>query len=117
MSIEVNGKTIQTDEEGFLVNLTDWNENIAAAIAKADGIVMTDSHWGLVEAARIHFDDKQRHPSGNELVHWLGKHIKENSQETRHNVNEYLYQLFPKGPDKQLAKIAGLPKPLPADTE
>ncbi len=117
MSIEVNGKTIQTDEEGFLVNLADWSENVASAIANADSIDMTESHWGLVEAVRTIHAENQRHLSGNELVHLLGKHIKEKSHDVRHDVNKYLYTLFPRGPDKQLAKIAGLPKPLPADTE
>jgi sulfur relay (sulfurtransferase) DsrC/TusE family protein len=50
MSIEVNGKTIQTDEEGFLVNLADWSENVASA--NADGIDMTESatsRYGITE--------------------------------------------------------------------
>ena len=117
MGIEVNGKTIETDEEGYLVNRADWNFDVAAAIAKAENIEMTDSHWGLVEAVRVHYKKHQQHMSGNELVHMLGQHLKETPHETRHDVNKYLYQLFPHSPEKQLAKIAGLQKPLPADTE
>ena len=110
MGIEVNGKTIETDEEGYLVNRADWNFDVAAAIAKAENIEMT-------EAVRVHYKKHQQHMSGNELVHMLGQHLKETPHETRHDVNKYLYQLFPHSPEKQLAKIAGLQKPLPADTE
>ena len=117
MSIEVNGKIIETDEEGYLVNLADWNQDVAAALAKAANIDMTESHWGLVEAVREYYKEKQKHPWGTDLVHMLGKYLKETAHEMRHDVNKFLYQLFPSGPDKQLAKIAGLPKPLPSDTE
>lgn len=118
MAIEVDGKTIETDEDGFLVNRADWTINVAEALAKADNIEMTDSHRGLVDAAREHYRKHQLHLSGNELIHMLGKHLKEKTpHETRHDVNEFLYKLFPHSPEKQLAKIAGLPKPLPADTE
>jgi len=117
MAIEINGNTIETDEEGFLVNRADWNQDVAAAIAKAENIEMTDSHWGLIDAARQNFRQHQRHLTGNDLVHILGKSLKETPHEVRHDVNNYLYQLFPHGPEKQIAKIAGLPKPLPADTE
>jgi tRNA 2-thiouridine synthesizing protein E len=117
MGIEINGKTIETDEEGYLVNLADWNENVAVAIAKAENIDMTETHWGLVETVREYYEEKQKHPWGTDLVHLLGKHVKETAHEVRHDVNDFLYKMFPHSPEKQLAKIAGLPKPLPADTE
>lgn len=117
MSIVVNDKTIATDEEGYLINRFDWNQEIAGIIAKAENIDMTESHWGLVETVRAYYQEHQQHPSGNELVHLLGKFLKEKPHNIRHDVNKYLYKLFPQSPEKQLAKIAGLPKPLPADTE
>ena len=39
-TIEVNGKTYETDEEGYLVNLADWNEDVANYIAKAENVDM-----------------------------------------------------------------------------
>ena len=45
MGIEVNGTEFETDEEGYLVNLADWNEDIANAIAKAENVDMTPNHW------------------------------------------------------------------------
>ncbi|RKZ53367.1 MAG: sulfurtransferase TusE [Candidatus Parabeggiatoa sp. nov. 3] len=87
------------------------------AIAQAEKIEMTETHWGLVEAVRNDYEKHQRHLSGNELVHMLGEHLKESAHDTRKDVNAFLYQLFSHSPEKQLAKIAGLQKPLPADTE
>ena len=117
MAIEVNGKIIETDEEGYLTNRADWNMDVAAAIAKAEKVEMTESHWGLVEAVRIFYEEQQRRPSSSELVQILGQHVKESAHEVRHDVNAFLYKLFPYSPEKQLAKIAGLPKPLPADVD
>jgi len=117
MSIEVNGKTIETDEEGYLVNRADWTQDVAAAIAKADNLEMTDSHWGLIDAVREHYRKHQQRLKCNDLVHLLGTHLKKTPHEVRHDVNKHLYQLFPHSPEKQIAKIGGLPKLLPADTE
>lgn len=117
MSIEVGGKTIATDEEGFLVNLSDWSEDVAARLAAKDKLEMTETHWGLVDATRDFFEENQKHPSTLDLIHMLGKHLKKAPGVERHELDNFLYKLFPHGPDKQLAKIAGLPKPLPSSTE
>jgi tRNA 2-thiouridine synthesizing protein E len=34
MAIEVNGKSYEVDEEGYLVNLGDWNEEVGAFLAQ-----------------------------------------------------------------------------------
>lgn len=117
MSIEIKGKTIETDEEGYLLNLADWSQDVAIAIAKTENIDLTETHWSLLEAAQAYYKENLRHPSGHDLVNMLGQYVKETGHEVRKDVNNFLYQLFPHGPEKQLAKIAGLPKPLPADTE
>ena len=51
-TIDVNGKTFETDEEGYLVNLADWDENVAGEIAKAESIDMSQSHWEVVNFLR-----------------------------------------------------------------
>ncbi len=117
MAIEVGGRTVETDEEGYLKDIGDWSEAVATSIAQAEKLDMTETHWGLVEAAREFYHDRGRHPSTHDLVAVLSHHLIKKHGEARHEVDRYLYKLFPYGPDKQLAKIAGLPKPLPADTE
>ncbi|HXK55898.1 MAG TPA: TusE/DsrC/DsvC family sulfur relay protein, partial [Gammaproteobacteria bacterium] len=41
MAIEIDGKTFETDEEGYLVNLKDWVPAVADAMAKEDDLELT----------------------------------------------------------------------------
>jgi dissimilatory sulfite reductase related protein len=105
-AIEVSGKSYETDEEGYLVNLGDWNEEVADFIAKAENVDMTENHWEVVNFLREYYDEFQIAPAVRVLTKAIGKKFgaeKGNSQ--------YLYDLFPYGPAKQACKIAGLPKP------
>ncbi|TNJ36545.1 sulfurtransferase TusE, partial [Chlorobaculum thiosulfatiphilum] len=49
MSIEVNGMSVETDENGYLVNLDDWTEDVAVKIAEGEDIAMEEGHWDLVK--------------------------------------------------------------------
>ena len=106
MGIEVNGTTYETDEEGYLVNLADWNKDIAEAIAKAENVEMTDNHWEVVNFLRQYYDEYQIAPAVRVLTKAIGKQLGEEKGNSK-----YLYELFPYGPAKQACKIAGLPKP------
>ncbi|MCW5635437.1 MAG: TusE/DsrC/DsvC family sulfur relay protein [Rubrivivax sp.] len=106
MGIEVNGTTYETDEEGYLVNLSDWNKDIAEAIAKAESVEMTDNHWEVVNFLREYYDEYQIAPAVRVLTKAIGKQLGEEKGNSK-----YLYELFPYGPAKQACKIAGLPKP------
>ena len=105
-TIEVNGKPYETDEEGYLVNLSDWTEEVAEHIAKTENVEMSQNHWEVVNFLRKYYDEYQIAPAVRVLTKAIGKQLgpeKGNSQ--------YLYELFPYGPAKQACKIAGLPKP------
>ncbi|MEW8026251.1 MAG: TusE/DsrC/DsvC family sulfur relay protein [Candidatus Thiodiazotropha sp.] len=117
MSILVNGKTINLDEEGFLVNLDDWNEDVAAHLAKNEGLEISTEHSLLIHKARDFYLEKQNTPSTREVIHMVAEDLGQDPITDRRSIDKHLYQLFPHGPDKQLAKLAGLPKPLPSDTE
>jgi tRNA 2-thiouridine synthesizing protein E len=106
MAIDVNGKSYETDEEGYLVNLADWNEDVGAVLAQSEGVAMTEQHWEVVNFLRDYYNEFQIAPAVRVLTKAIGKKLgpeKGNSQ--------YLYELFPYGPAKQACKIAGLPKP------
>jgi TusE/DsrC/DsvC family sulfur relay protein len=105
-NIEVAGKSYETDEEGYLVNLADWNKDVAEYIAKTENVNMSEQHWEVVNFLREYYDEYQIAPAVRVLTKAIGKKLgpeKGNSQ--------YLYDLFPYGPAKQACKIAGLPKP------
>jgi len=106
MALEVGGKTIETDEEGYLVNRDAWNDDIAKAIAVAEGLEMTDSHWEVVKFLREYYEEYQIAPAVRVLTKAIGKKLGPDKGNSK-----YLYELFPYGPAKQACKIAGLPKP------
>lgn len=106
MSIEVGGKQIETDEEGYLVNLSDWTEEVANVIAKAENVEMSENHWEVVNFLRDYYNEFQIAPAVRVLTKAIGKKLGPDKGNSK-----YLYELFPYGPAKQACKIAGLPKP------
>ena len=99
-TIEIAGKTLELDADGNLSNLADWDEEIAREIAKLEGIEeLTDRHWLVINFMRKVYEEKGDAPSIRKLTKESGVDTKE------------LYSLFPKGPAKKSARIAGLPKP------
>lgn len=101
MSTKVlEGKTLEIDADGHLVKPADWDEQIARALAKEEGIeTLTEDHWKVIRFMRQTFQEKGDAPSIRRLT-------KESGVDTKQ-----LYALFPQGPAKKAAKIAGLPKP------
>jgi len=63
MAIEAGGKTLETDEEGYLTNLADWSEDVANAIAKAENVEMTPNHWEVVNFLREYYTEYQIAPA------------------------------------------------------
>lgn len=106
MGYEYEGQAIEADEEGYLVNLSDWNRDLAVLIAADEDIEMSDDHWEVVDFLRQYYEDFQIAPA----VRVLTKAIKKSMGPEKGN-SAYLYELFPYGPGKQACKIAGLPKP------
>ena len=106
MAMDVNGVSIETDEEGFLVNLTDWNPDVALELAKGESIDLTDQHWEVINFLREYYDEYQIAPAVRVLTKAIGKKLGPDKGNSK-----YLYDLFPYGPGKQACKIAGLPKP------
>lgn len=105
MALEVNGKTMETTENGYLVDLNDWNEEVAKALAAGEGIEMTDKHWDVVNYLRSeHIDNAGNEPNERTILKALSKMwgAKVSSKDT--------YDLFPQMPSKQGRKIAGLPQ-------
>jgi len=94
------GTTVEVDAEGFLTDASQWNEDVAAAIAEEAGIAeLTPRHWQVVTTMRDTYLETGEAPSIRTLGKASGVPIKE------------LYTLFPKGPAKLAARIGGIPKP------
>jgi TusE/DsrC/DsvC family sulfur relay protein len=105
-SIEVAGKQLEVDEDGYLVNLDDWNNEAAEVLAKGEGIPLTEAHWEVVNFLRDYYNEYKIAPMIRILTKEIGKKLGKEKGNTK-----YLYELYPGGPAKQACKIAGLPKP------
>lgn len=103
---EVDGKTIPLDPEGFLENLTDWNEQVAHQLAAREGIELTSAHWEIIHFLREYYENYQTTPAMRIFV----KAVKQQYGPDKGN-SSYLHTLFPDGPAKQGCRFAGLPKP------
>ena len=105
-TIEVEGKTLEVDEEGFLVNLDDWFPAVASVMAAQDDLELNDEHWEIINFLREYYDEYQIAPAVRVLTKAVGKKLGKEKGNSK-----YLYALFPYGPGKQACRFAGLPKP------
>jgi tRNA 2-thiouridine synthesizing protein E len=91
---------VELNDDGFFVKPEQWTEDMAPELARRDGIdELTDAHWTVIRFMRSEYFDKGTGPTVRALGKTSGVTVKE------------LYQLFPKGPAKIAARIAGIPKP------
>ncbi|KPL82516.1 sulfur relay protein DsrC [Thermanaerothrix daxensis] len=96
----IAGKTVEVDAEGFMVNPNEWNEAIAIELAKEEGIEeLTPEHWKVINFCRQSAGATGKAPTLRTITAGTGISTKE------------LFALFPKGPAKKVARIAGLGKP------
>ena len=96
---EVAGKDVNVDDEGFMTDPQEWTEDIARALAKELDIELTDRHFVVINFLRQEFEANGKVPSLRKVKNDSGVGTKE------------LYALFPKGPAKKAAMVAGLGKP------
>lgn len=94
----IAGKTIEVTDEGYMKDASQWNREVAAALAKEDGIELTDKHYEVLEFLR------NSSAKGETLT------IRKVGKSGIVDIKG-LYQLFPGGPLKLSSKFAGIPKP------
>lgn len=92
------GTTVEVNDEGYLVDASQWTREIAAEMAKEEGIELTDTHFEVLEFLR------QSNEKGETLT------IRKVGKSGIVDIKG-LYQLFPGGPLKFSSKFAGIPKP------
>lgn len=99
--IDVKGKRYETNEEGFLAHPEEWDEDVAAALAKeAERIeLLSDEHWAVIRYIRNCYLENNLAPMVRKICKTTGFTLK------------HIYELFPSGPAKGACKVAGLPKP------
>lgn len=106
MELQINGKTIELSEAGWLENLDEWSPEVANGIAGNENVELTDEHWDIINEARSYFEE-------NAVVaepRVFSKLMKKKYGADR-SSQQYIYSLFPYGLIKSANKIAGLPRP------
>ena len=106
MPLDVNGKTLQVDDEGYLIKMRDWSPEVAKAMAVKDGTELRDEHWEVIHFLRDYYNEYQIAPAVRVLTKAIGRRLGKEKGNSK-----YLYELFPYGPAKQACKYSGLPKP------
>lgn len=104
--IEVNGRQVETDAEGFLANLEDWSEDVAVVLSQQDQLELGDKHWLVINWIRNYYAEYGTAPNLRVMTKSIGNDLGEEYSEKK-----YLFDLFPYGPAKQAARYAGMPKP------
>ena len=104
--LTVNNIQIETDPAGYLMDLNQWNEDVARAIAVEENLQLTDAHWEVIYFVRNFYAEYHTSPAIRMLVKAMAQKLGEDKGNSR-----YLQRLFPDGPAKQATKLAGLPKP------
>lgn len=105
-TLTVAGRVIALDKEGYLEMLEDWDESVAAELARLEGIELTPAHWEILHVLRDFHQRFEHSPPMRILV----KSVKQALGEEK-GTSIYLMQLFPGSPAKRAARIAGLPRP------
>ncbi len=104
--LELAGKRIALDKQGYLVNLADWTVEVAVAIAAREQIALSDEHWEVITLLREFYAQHDLSP----MMRILVKQMKEHYGPEK-GSSLYLMRLFPEYPALIACKIAGLPRP------
>jgi tRNA 2-thiouridine synthesizing protein E len=105
MAYTFEGKTIETTDNGHLVNADEWSEDLARHIASLEHISLTDRHWDVINYLRNEYVNNNQNTPNTRTI------IKAMSEAWGQQVDQKaLYELFPLDPSKQGGRIAGLPE-------
>lgn len=98
--VELGGKMVEIDEDGFIQDPDVWDEAVAASLAQTEGVdSLSEDHWVVVNYLREYYLEYNMAPMIRKLCKATNFKLKE------------IYDLFPSGPAKGACKVAGLPKP------
>lgn len=103
-TLDIEGKAIALDKDGFLVNLEDWSPATAQGLATREGIALTPDHWEILSLLRTFYQEYQLSPATRPLIKYAALKLGPEKGNSAH-----LNRLFNGTPAKLAAKLAGLP--------
>ncbi|WP_338523528.1 TusE/DsrC/DsvC family sulfur relay protein [Pseudomonas batumici] len=105
-TLTVNGQAIALDKDGYLVELSDWSPEVAAALATREELELSPEHWEILELLRGFYREFELSPATRPLIKYTALKLGADKGNSLH-----LNRLFKGTPAKLAAKLAGLPKP------
>lgn len=106
MQLTISGRDIALDNDGYLLNLNDWDTEVADALALQENILLTLAHWEIINLLQAFYREFEISPAMRAFVKYTEKKL---GPEKGKSI--YLLQLFPPSPARIASKIAGLPRP------
>lgn len=104
MGYVIAGNERETDDEGFLLE-PDFSEEAVGVIAAAENVALTDEHWAVIRYMREQYREHGKTPNFRNMLKDVAESVLPGAD------SKQLYALFPEGPARQAARLAGLPKP------
>ncbi|MFP6847181.1 MAG: TusE/DsrC/DsvC family sulfur relay protein [Pseudomonas sp.] len=104
--LNIEGRRLELDKDGYLIDLADWSEVAAQALAEREGINLSADHWEILWLVRSFYDEFQLSPANRPLIKFIAIKLGPEKGNSLH-----LNRLFNGAPAKLAAKLAGLPKP------
>ncbi|WP_439858640.1 TusE/DsrC/DsvC family sulfur relay protein [Pseudomonas sp. MBLB4136] len=102
----VDGRSIALDKDGYLVELADWSEAVAEALAREEALHLGAEHWEILHLLRAFYAEFQLSPANRPLIKYVALKLGSEKGNSLH-----LNLLFKGAPAKLAAKLAGLPRP------
>jgi tRNA 2-thiouridine synthesizing protein E len=103
-SLTVDGRSIETDSEGYLVDRGQWSEDFARALARQEGLELTPEHWEVIRFLREFYFEHGVQAQVRVMI----RHFSQRWGPV-HGSNHHLHEIFPRGgPQKQGNRLAGL---------
>ncbi|MCP4283304.1 MAG: TusE/DsrC/DsvC family sulfur relay protein [Gammaproteobacteria bacterium] len=104
--VDVSGRQVATDQEGYIQDMDDWSEDYVYALAKKESLEVTQEHWDVIFYIREYYEKNRVQAQVRDMI----KHFKKIWGPERGN-NRHLHDIFPKGgPQKQGNRLAGIRK-------
>jgi tRNA 2-thiouridine synthesizing protein E len=92
------------DADGYLLEPRDWNESVARALARREGIALTPDHWDVIRFMRAWYEEHQVAADARFVIRHLVERLGPDAR-------NYLFELFPYGYPGQACKVAGMRRP------
>lgn len=105
-TLNLDGRQLPLDKDGYLIELADWSEDVAEALARREELELTPEHWEILRLLRAFYAEFQLSPATRPLIRYVAQKLGPEKGNSLH-----MNRLFKGTPAKLAAKLAGLPKP------